>query len=289
MIGFFNCLKPTGSSSTFIVSKIKRATREKRVGHLGTLDPAASGVLPVAVGKATKFFDYFLNKDKVYFAVAEFGVETDSLDSEGNVLKTQQTQISRAKIQSVLSDFVGEINQIPPVFSAVKIDGKKAYELARAGKNVEIKSRTVHVYSIELIEDVRENAFSFRVHCSAGTYIRTLLVDIAHKLGEIANVPVIIREKSGPFEIKNAATIDQIQNNPENYLISVENVFGHLKRVDFVEGDIKKVINGVSVSALNYALAKNQEFLGYVGGKLFGLFESDGLYLKCKVNLFEGE
>ena len=106
MIGFFNCLKPTGTSSTFLVGKIKKIAREKRVGHLGTLDPAASGVLPVAVGKATKIFDYFLNKDKIYFAVCEFGVETDSLDSEGQVLKTQKTKITRAKIESVLSKFL---------------------------------------------------------------------------------------------------------------------------------------------------------------------------------------
>ena len=289
MIGFFNVIKPTGVSSTYIVSKVKRFTKEKRVGHLGTLDPAASGVLPVAVGKATKFFDYFLNKDKVYYAIAEFGVETNSLDSEGQVLKTQKSGVSKDKIQNVLNNFVGSISQVPPMFSAVKIDGKAAYELAREGKSVELKSRTVNIFSIELLEEISSNSFSFRIHCSAGTYIRSLLVDIAHSLGEIANVPVIIREKSGPFEIDCAVTLQDLEFNSTKYIIPIEDVFCDLQRIEFFEKDHKKVLNGVAVSKRDYDIDNGQEFLGYVNGKLFGLFEVACNDLKCKINVYEGE
>ena len=289
MIGFYNVLKPTGVSSTYVVSKVKRFAGEKRVGHLGTLDPAASGTLPVAVGKATKFFDYFLNKDKVYFAVAEFGVETDTLDSEGKVQKIQDTQVSREKIEGVLSQFVGKIKQVPPVFSALKIDGKKAYELAREGKEVKLQERTTQVYSICLIDEIAQNKYSFRVHCSAGTYIRTLLSDIAKALEEIANVPVIIREKSGPFDIVSAVTLEDIQASPEGCLMSVEDALPHLRKITFVSADEKKVLNGVAVSNSNYAVEKGQEFLGYIGAKLFGLFECLEYNIVCKINLYEGE
>ena len=182
MIGFYNVIKPTGMSSTQVVGKIKRIIQQKRVGHLGTLDSAASGVLPVAVGKATKFFDYFLNKDKVYYAIAEFGVETTTLDSEGEIIANNTKEISKKNIDDIINEFIGEIDQVPPVYSALKIGGVPAYKLARNGVNVKIKQRKTKIYSIECIEEIAKNIFSFRVHCSAGTYIRTLLSDMAKRL-----------------------------------------------------------------------------------------------------------
>ncbi len=289
MIGFFNCVKPTGVSSNFVLSKIKKAIGQKYVGHLGTLDPAASGVLPVAVGKAAKFFDYFLNKDKVYFAVLELGVLTTTLDSEGEILETREHYVWETDIQDVLSEFVGQIEQIPPMYSAIKINGRNAYELARAGEKVEIAPRKINVYSIDLLDQIDHNKFSFRIHCSAGTYIRTLLADIARKVGEIGNVPVIIREKSGAFDISSAITIKNIEDDYQKCLISVEDVFPNLPRVEFDACDHKKVVNGMMVPVKGYKNLNCSEFLGYIGGKLFGLFECDGVYLKCKINLYEGE
>ena len=146
MQGFYNIIKPTGISSAGVVSKIKKITKQKRVGHLGTLDPSASGVLTVAVGKATRFFDYFLKKDKVYFAIAEFGVKTDTLDSEGNILEKDTVNVNKKDVENQLHNFIGEIEQIPPIYSAININGKRAYELARSGQEVEIPKRKIKIY-----------------------------------------------------------------------------------------------------------------------------------------------
>jgi len=289
MIGFYNVIKPTGMSSTQVVGKIKRIIQQKRVGHLGTLDSAASGVLPVAVGKATKFFNYFLNKDKVYYAIAEFGVETTTLDSEGEIITNNTKEISKKNIDDIINEFIGEIDQVPPVYSALKIGGVPAYKLARNGVNVKIKQRKTKIYSIECIEEIAKNIFSFRVHCAAGTYIRTLLSDMAKRLGTVANIPVIIREKSGPFEMSNALTLTQIENNITNNIITIEQVFSHLQKVDFNQTDGVKIRNGMILKSNFYGLKNGEEFLGYVDGNLYGLFVVQNELLKCKINVYEGE
>lgn len=287
MQGFYNVIKPTGVSSAYVVSKIKKITREKRVGHMGTLDPAASGVLTIAVGKATRFFDYFLNKDKHYFAIAEFGVQTDTLDSEGNILINDPFVVSESDIKNKLSKFIGEIEQCPPIYSAVNINGKRAYELARLGENIDMPIRKVNVYDFQLVYKISDNKYAFRVHCSAGTYIRTLLSDLANSLGTVANVPVIIREGSGNFFLNNASTLDEIKDNFENKLIKIEDVI-KLKQINFKDSDVKSVLNGVKIKN-RYDLYNGEEFLGYVNNKLFGLFACDDGQLLCKINLYEGE
>ena len=288
MQGFYNIIKPTGASSAFIVGKVKKAVKQKRVGHLGTLDPAASGVLTIAVGKATKFFDYFLNKDKVYFAIAEFGIQTDTLDSEGAIIETNNKKIDKKDIEENLIKFIGKIDQVPPMYSAISINGQRAYEIARNGGVVEMPMRTIDIYSFDFVRQIDDNKFAFRIHCSAGTYIRTLLSDLAKSLGTIANIPVIIREKSGNFELFNASTIEEIQNEPQKHLIKVEDVFSNLKKVNFDEKDLKKVINGVKIQN-SYKIDENQEFLGYVNNQLFGLFACENNELLCKINLYEGD
>ena len=159
--GFVNIIKPTGMTSSDVVLKVKRILGTKKVGHLGTLDPAASGVLPIAVGRATKFFDYFLSKDKVYVASVIFGIETDTLDSFGKVLNTQSSEVSLEQINSVLYKFIGEIEQIPPKFSAIKINGKRAYDLARESADFEIKPRKINIYSIKAQSLPNKNEFLF--------------------------------------------------------------------------------------------------------------------------------
>lgn len=288
--GFVNVIKPTGMTSSDVVCAVKKIIGEKKVGHLGTLDPAASGVLPIAVGKAAKFFDYFLKKDKVYVADVKFGVLTDTLDSFGKIIETNDIVIKKEQLESVLLHFVGKIKQVPPLYSAVKVNGKKACDLARNGEIVELKERVIEIYSIELLSEIDVNTFRFRVHCSAGTYIRTLFNDIAAKLGTIATTPVIIREKSGSFNTKNAVTLDEFRNNPS--LIAVEQLFTNCKIIDISDVVLsKKLLNGVKINKNDcfnkFDLSENEEFFIRIDNKLVGMYRFLGEKLDCIVFLSE--
>ena len=269
MMGFVNVLKPTGMSSSDVVCKVKKILKTKKVGHLGTLDPAASGVLPIAVGKATKFFDYFLKKDKEYYAICEFGIETDTLDSFGNITKTENVSITAEQIESVINKFIGKVSQVPPKYSAIKINGKKACDLARCDVDFEIKPREIEIYSINLIKQIEKNKFLFRVHCSAGTYIRTLFNDIAGELGTVATTPVIIRTKSGRFTSEKAVTLEELEQNPE--CVKVEDIFNDYKIITVNDFEAKKLINGSKVDADKNI--KEKEFLLEFEGRLIGLYE----------------
>ena len=272
-IGFVNVIKPTGVTSFEVVSRVKKIFNEKHVGHLGTLDPAASGVLPIAVGKATKFFDYFLNKDKCYTALVKFGKETDTLDSFGNITNINDKIISKEDIEKVISNFVGEIEQVPPKFSAIKIDGKKAYELARKNINFEIKSRKITIFDIKLIKNCGRNLFLFKVHCSAGTYIRTLFQDIAKALKTVSTTVAIIRTKSGRFKIDDAKTLDELEKSPKVDLI--EKIFSDLQIIDISAKYAKKILNGVKLklNEIDFNVDKSKEFLIKFQDKLVGLFK----------------
>ena len=273
MIGFYNVIKPTGVSSGLIVNKIKRLTKEK-VGHLGTLDPAASGVLPIAVGKATRFFDYFLNKDKTYVAVVKFGVETDSLDSFGNITIKNSKTTSASDIEKVLPDFTGKILQVPPKYSAIKINGKRACDLARENIDFEIKPKQITIHSIKLISQLEENVFKFEVHCSAGTYIRTLFSDIAYAVGTVSTTPVIIRTQSGRFNLNNAITLEDFELSQKT--LSVTDVFNDVQVVDVDEKIAKKLINGVKITQNEANLPKiadfNKEILFAFENNLIGMY-----------------
>ena len=271
--GFVNIIKPTGMTSSDVVCKVKKILHMKKVGHLGTLDPAASGVLPVAVGKATKFFDYFLSKEKKYTAVVKFGITTDTLDSFGNITNKNNKNVTEEMINSVVSKFVGDIEQYPPKFSALKVGGKKAYELAREGVEFELKPRKISIYSIVLREKVDENTYLFDVHCSAGTYIRTLFSDMAESMETVAYVPVIIRTKSGAFDMENAITFEEFEKNQK--IIKIEEVFDCFETVEIDENMAKKVLNGVPVT-LNELEVKNaikQPFLIKYKDEIVGLYE----------------
>lgn len=272
-IGFVNVIKPTGVTSFEVVSRVKKIFNEKHVGHLGTLDPAASGVLPIAVGKATKFFDYFLNKDKCYTALVKFGKETDTLDSFGNITNINDKIILKEDIEKVISNFVGEIEQVPPKFSAIKIDGKKAYELARKNINFEIKSRKITIFDIKLIKNCGKNLFLFQVHCSAGTYIRTLFQDIAKALETVSTTVAIIRTKSGRFKIDDAKTLDELEKSPNVDLI--EKIFSDLQIIDISAKYAKKILNGVKLklNEIDFNVDKSKEFLIKFQDKLVGLFK----------------
>lgn len=285
--GFVNVLKPTGVTSFYVVSQVKKIFNTKKVGHLGTLDPAATGVLPIAVGKATKFFDYFLNKDKVYVARVIFGVETDTLDSFGKIFNKTSKKVKIDDIKAILNEFIGEIDQTPPKFSAVKIDGKRAYELARQDKDFEIKPKKIKIYSINVSGTQKENEFLFEVHCSAGTYIRSLMFDIAKKLGTISTTFAIIRTKSGIFDTKTAVTLEELDKSKK--LLKIEDVFKDKKFVDVDEKLFKKFVNGVKITQreLDTLFEEGQSFFIRFKNSLLGMYEIKSGMVCCLAYLFE--
>lgn len=284
--GFVNIIKPTGMTSSDVVLKVKRILGTKKVGHLGTLDPAASGVLPIAVGRATKFFDYFLSKDKVYVASVIFGIETDILDSFGKVLNTKNSEVSLAQINSVLYKFIGEIEQIPPKFSAIKINGKRAYDLARESANFEIKPRKINIYSIKAQSLPNKNEFLFKVHCSAGTYIRTLMTDIAHEINGICTVPVIIREKSGLFDINSAITLDELEETKN--VQTIQEVFSQTKIFDVNEKVCHKLFNGIKtpLTEIGVDIEENLYFFAKYNNDLIGFYLAENGFAKQIVYLY---
>lgn len=272
MKGFFNINKPRGMNSTKVVAIIKRLTHEK-VGHLGTLDPDAHGVLPIAVGKATRLFDFFLNKDKVYEARGRFGVLTDTLDESGRVVLMNDVRPTRAQLEAVLPLFCGKQMQMPPAFSAKQVGGVRAYDKARRGEEVTLTPREICVYSLELLS-FEGYEFAVRINCSAGTYVRALIRDIAEKLGAIATTIDIFRTRSGAFDIASSISIDDLNNlcplggelseqgeggggiSP----ISIEDALSGQEKVRLTEPQVKNLLCGRGQS-IPYKDAKNVLFL----------------------------
>ena len=283
--GFINIIKPTGMTSSDVVCKAKKILKTKKIGHLGTLDPAASGVLPLAFGKATKFFDYFLKKDKEYIADVKFGILTDTLDSFGLITEYNSKTLSNQQIKDVLNEFIGKIRQVPPLYSAIKINGKKACDLARNGKEVELKSREIEIYSIKLLDKLDENFFRFKVHCSAGTYIRTLFNDIAMRLGTVATTSVIIRSKSGLFKIENAVTLDELS---EQTCSSIEDIFSSFTKIEISNLVIlKKLLNGVKLNKSELNIDCIDHFFLTNQTRTIGMYHYDEDKLICDVFLAE--
>ena len=205
--------KPTGMSSSLAVQIVKRTIKPNKIGHLGTLDPLGTGILLIAVNKATKLFDEYLKKDKTYRAVFYFGKETDTLDSEGKVIKENDVDISLNRLVEVSKKFEGEFEQMPPLYSAKKINGKKAYELARQGKEVQLKTRHIHIYSCKVLSQIKKNTFMFEIKCSSGTYIRSICRDIANALSTYGTMLAIIRTKCGVYTLNDSCTLEDIKNN----------------------------------------------------------------------------
>lgn len=289
MVGFVNVYKERGESSFNVVRKIKKIFNEKRVGHLGTLDPMAEGVLPVAVGKATKMFDYYLHKKKSYIATFKIGEETDTLDLEGEVIKTSTTKISDDDIQKVLPKFVGKILQTPPKFSAVKINGKRAYDLARDNKDFDIAPKEVEIYTILPMASVLDNLLILKIDCSAGTYIRSLGRDILNSLGSCCTMTKLVRTQSGDFNLDGAKTIEEIQKDPEGSLILVQQALTSLPVLKLPKSYFSKIKNGVRVPTDNFDIQQNENLLVYAGDFFMGIGEVVDNKLVIKINLYEGE
>ncbi len=211
MTGIANINKPIGKSSAFVVAVIRRITGIKKVGHTGTLDPLATGVLPICIGReSTRLADNIMQGTKQYRAVVEFGKTTATQDSEGEVLSEKKVEITKQQAEKIINSFIGEITQIPPMYSAIKINGKKMYELARQGIEVERKERKVTIYDIE-IEDISLPFATILVTCSKGTYIRTLCADIGEKAGCGAYMKSLVRTKNGRFSIEDSLTLEEFE------------------------------------------------------------------------------
>ena len=214
MHGWLIIDKPVGPTSTQVVSAVKRALREGgyarvKVGHGGTLDPLASGVLPIALGEATKLSGHMLDADKAYEFTIGFGIETDTLDGEGVAVATSDKRPTLVEIEAVLPAFTGKIEQVPPVYSALKVDGKAAYARARAGEEVALKSRTVTVHRLS-IRSTEMGEVSLSARVSKGTYIRSLARDISRALGTVGHVTMLRRTKAGPFTLEQAISLDKL-------------------------------------------------------------------------------
>lgn len=248
MIGFLNINKPSGMSSSAVVSKIKKIANISRVGHMGTLDPMACGVLPIAVGKATRMFDYFLDKQKSYSAIFEFGYETDTLDKEGVVVDKTDKIPTLSEIQAVLPKMLGKIAQMPPKYSAKSVGGVRAYQLARKGIEVDLKPKTVEIFNIS-VSQKSETEYAFDITCSSGTYIRSICRDIAYAVGSLATMTYLQRTNSGVFDISDALDLSALtKESIEQHLCRVEEVFSKFKTVNVSNDDFRKLANGLVVS-----------------------------------------
>ena len=252
--GVVNILKPPGMTSNDVVYDVRRALSIKRVGHTGTLDPGACGVLPVCVGKATKLFDYLVDKEKEYIAELKFGLETDTLDAYGRITGYGDKTISRAELERAAKDFTGNIEQLAPMYSAVSINGERLYKLARKGIEVERTVRKATIYGIDIIKECSENCFLLKIRCSKGTYIRTLCSDIAHALGTSAYVSFLLRSASGMFKLNDALSIYELNEAVEKgevdeYILPVDKALTFMPEVRFCDrADVyKKLINGASI------------------------------------------
>ncbi len=239
-------------TSNDIVQKLKGIFHEK-VGHTGTLDPLATGVLPVLIGKGTLLSKYIINHDKEYVATIKLGEKRSTGDSEGELIEEKSINnkmLQKENIENVLQKFVGKYMQTPPMYSAIKINGKKLYEYARKGQNIEVKPREVEIYNIEFISALEEEReIKYRVNCSKGTYIRTLSEDIALKLGTVGYMKELKRTKVGDFYIEQAIKIQDILENEKNIknFITIEHFFENNEKINLNKGDLKKFLNGVKL------------------------------------------
>ena len=240
--------KPASWTSHDVVGKLRGILKERKIGHGGTLDPMATGVLPVFIGRATRAISFCENAEKEYVAGLRLGVTTDTQDSTGRVLRLRENHVSREELQTVLRSFTGKQLQTPPMYSAVKINGQKMYELARKGIEVERKPREIEIKELELLPENGE-MFMLRVVCSKGTYIRTLCHDIGEKLGCGGVMASLVRTRAGAFEISQAVCLEQVEKDMQQkeihrFLLPVDSLFSHFPTLVLDAEKEKKCRNG---------------------------------------------
>lgn len=291
--GILNVNKEKGISSARVVSLVRRALDIKKVGHTGTLDLEASGVLPIVVGKATRVSDYMMTKDKVYETDLILGAKTTTLDAAGEITQKSSKVIDKDEFLAVMNTFKGEIDQVPPMYSALKVNGKKLYDLAREGIEIERKKRKVNIYDIDLLDFDFPRA-KIRVTCSKGTYIRTLVDDIGEKLGTFAYVDNLVRTRVGEFDIKEAIKSEDILEISRKDLLKklypIDTALKNFEKIVLDKSYLEKLINGQVVEVeKNYGkiirVYCEDEFLGL--GNNYG--ENDKNFLKMEKVFYERE
>ena len=270
MDGIILINKPLNCTSHDVVNKVRKICHTKKVGHCGTLDPLASGVLVLCINKATKALQFITSEDKEYIATITLGKATDTYDLEGKITseKEYQNDLTLKQVEETLKNFLGKQKQVPPIYSAIKVNGKKLYEYARNNEKVEIEPRDIEIYSLELLS-FEKNEIKIRTHCSKGTYIRSLCVDIASALGYPGVMSSLIRTKSGHFALEDCITLEDLEQNP-NQCIPIEEAFKDFKSL-MIE-DEKIVYHGKTISSFleGQVAIKNKE------GKILAIYEQVG-------------
>ncbi len=268
MDGLIIINKPKGYTSHDIVNIIRKKLNTKKVGHTGTLDPNATGVLPILVGKATKISKYLIEHEKTYIATIALGKKTDTGDADGNVIEIDNNikKLDDEEINRTFKKFMGKQKQIPPMYSAIKVDGKKLYEYARQGKKLDIEPREIEIYNIKL-KKYENNEIIFEVECSSGTYIRSLCEDIAKTLGTIGFMKELVRTKVNKLDINEAINLEDIDTlDITNKIISIESIFKNEAKIDLNDRKLELFLNGVQLTfdlenGL-YRIYNNKEFIG---------------------------
>lgn len=285
--GWINLDKQAGIGSTKALSRVRRFLDARKAGHAGTLDPLASGILPIALGEATKVIPYIQDADKIYSFTVKWGEATDTEDSEGEVIATSETRPTREQIERALPDFIGEITQIPPKYSAIKIDGQRAYDLARAGEDIEMKSRKVQIHELALLAERGQEA-EFRVKCGKGTYVRALARDLALKLGTYGHITALRREAVGHFTLEGAISLEILENMHhsaalEEILQPLQAPLDDIPALPLKENEVVKLRNGQSLSFVSKGdfarlpvAAANDPVLATLDGTAVALVEIEG-------------
>lgn len=271
--------KPVDISSNKVVNIVKYKLKAKKCGHLGTLDLEGAGLLPVTINKGTKLFDFFLEKDKTYETVFVFGFETDTLDTTGKIVKQKDCSVCASDVESVAKSMIGKQLQMPPLYSAKKVNGKVAYKEARKGNTVELQPKEIEIFDFKLIEILKENVFKFEITCSSGTYIRSICRDLAYKLSTYGSMQSIIRTRCGIFNLKEAFTLDDIEND-KFQVISCAEVFDNEKISLGVE-NATKLLNGQTINFKG----KDGQYKLFFEKTFLGLGELNSEELKFKLRL----
>lgn len=273
--GFINVNKQAGVTSGRVVNRIKGIMRAQgleitKIGHLGTLDPDGEGVLPIAIGRATRLFDLLTNKTKVYYTIFRFGETSDTLDASGTITETNEKLPTKEEILAIIPSLTGEIAQIPPSYSAKVINGERAYKLARKGETPDLKAKLIKIESIELIEQLNDREYAFRVTCGGGTYIRSIARDMASALGTVGLMSYIKREQSGAFDLTTAYTLDELQNDLASKILPLDYVLSTYPEFTPPYYKNKLVLDGVHTEIKNMP---DCDFKLIIDGKLVGIAE----------------
>ncbi len=293
MRGVVNLLKPPGMSSAQAVAFIKRLSGLK-TGHAGTLDPEAAGVLPILLGRATRISEYLMAASKTYLAEIAFGSATDTQDAQGKVTARGSNYPTADGLTAILPRFTGSISQLPPQYSALKVGGKAAYELARSGKAAALSPREVEVYSLQMVRQLSENSYLLRVECGKGTYIRTLCHDIGEALGCPAHMRLLVREQSGGLSIQDACTLEDLKEagreGLQRLMLPVDQALAFMPQVAVPHSLLHLLAGGVRLSAddqrLGNMLFPSGPFRLYAGEDFLGVFELRERALRARCMLY---